>query len=1356
MIEQEQLLSNPFPGLRPFEMDENFLFFGRDGQSEEVLNRLRASRFVAVVGTSGSGKSSLVRAGLLPALYSGHMTSAGSSWRIAIFRPGNNPIGNLAQALDAPDVFGVAETGNADLRLTNTETTLRRSSLGLIEIVSQARMAPQENLLIVADQFEELFRFKRTSTSDHPEDEAAAFVRLLLESTRQRELPIYIILTMRSDFLGEAAQFWGLPEAINEGQYLIPRMTDDGRREAVTGPIAIGGAEITLPLVNRLLNDAGDNPDQLPILQHALMRTWDYWKGHARESDPIDISHYEKIGGMSKALSLHADEAYEELSDPLQPEGSTLQRVAEKLFKSLTERGQDNREVRRPTTVREICEVAQASAAEVTTVIESFRREGRSFLMPPPVVPLTADTLIDISHESLIRGWQRLKEWVNQEAQSARTYKRLAETAVLHEKKEAGLWRDPDLELALKWREKSKPNEAWAERYHSDFDRAMTFLDASLANREREAAEREQQIEHDLKQAQALAIEQQRRVKQQRWGIGVLSLLLLLLTGLTVYAFNQKGKAQEATIEADMQRKEAFTQRDTANAALVAQQEAETQRNEAKQATAATQQRLIETQKESVKRAQADAIKQQQIAQRALKAEGEAKKQSARAVAALSDAKTQRDNFEKEKNRAEGALNDLNEKVETIKEIDRSAPYFKAIMRGHKNVVTSAAYSPDGRKVLTIDIDNSARVWDADTGDLKLAIGGQEKDKDGSVNTVMTRFSPDGKRIGVLNDIRGGSVVDAETGKTLLTLGSRVFPLSFTPDSKFILTKITAAKGGAIYLLDAQTGKIVREFGGREFIPIFSPDSKYMLTLADDNTVQILGTSTLQKLSTLNGHTEQINSFAFSHDGKRIVTASNDDTARIWDVQTGENLITLIGHTDDVKSAVFSSNDQYVVTASKDGTARVWNAVKGATLVINKGSSSERTEVRGITIAELKGHAGEVRKAIFSPDDKWVVTISADKTARVWQATTEERGIKPGEVLAILSGHIGALTSVDFSRDFSNKGKFVVTASEDRTARVWDLTGLNNLQGISANLDAKTSDYRGACPATLKFDGRIWVAEGSGKVRYKFIYSDGRPGELEELTFDSPGSKEVSTTLTLARSSAQAAGSKGATPTGTAGEWVAIQILEPAGITSNHANFTVTCQNEAQNLSSVGRVTDQVLAQIMPNLPADKRVQYLPYLQQAMAEFDINTPARQAAFLAQVAHESAELRYLTELGAGEAYEGRKDLGNTQPGDGKRFKGRGVIEIVGRANYQSFGQLLGIDLINHPELAATPEVAFRLAGLFWKSRGLNEFADQQTDAAFASITRRINGGINGLAERQKYYDRAKSLLGVVSIDVQPKK
>ncbi|MGH8624037.1 MAG: hypothetical protein ACREYC_01750 [Gammaproteobacteria bacterium] len=465
---------NPFPGLRPFEADESHLFFGRETATNDLLQKLQVNRFIAVVGTSGSGKSSLVRAGMLPDIHGGFMTKAGSRWRVAVLRPGDSPIRALAQALAGAEVFGVPE-GDGEMQSAITEAVLRRGALGLIDVARQAKLPADENLLVVVDQFEELFRLRYSNASASLRDEPAAFVKLLLESTRQDELSIYVVLTMRSEYLGDCTQFWDLPEAINAGQYLIPRLTRSQRQEAITGPVAVGGAGMAPRLIQRLLNDVGDSPDQLPILQHALMRTWDHWAATEGEDVAIDLDHYDAIGGMAEALSRHADEAFNELPD------DTSKAIVERLFKCITRKGSDNREMRFPTRLGELCSAIGAEQAQIMAVADVYRREGRSFLMPPPEARLTADSLIDIAHESLIRIWGRLRTWVDEEAQSIRIYRRLAETSALYKEGEAGLWRDPDLQIALRWRTLNGPNEAWAQRYHPGFGDAIGFLDKSHA-----------------------------------------------------------------------------------------------------------------------------------------------------------------------------------------------------------------------------------------------------------------------------------------------------------------------------------------------------------------------------------------------------------------------------------------------------------------------------------------------------------------------------------------------------------------------------------------------------------------------------------------------------------------------------------------------------------------------------------------------------------------------------------------------------------------------------------------------------------------------------------------------------------
>ncbi|MCP5045807.1 MAG: ATP-binding protein [bacterium] len=490
----EKPMNNPFPGLRPFEEHEESYFFGREKAVTDLMSRLRGTRFLPVIGASGSGKSSLITAGLLPALYRGLMVKAGSHWRVALFRPGDNPIGNLIRILSATGVTNKSsfdtgdddDTDSNDLSGRFLEATLKRSDRGLIDAVKQAHLPPNENLLIVVDQFEELFRFSRLEQGKgYGKRDSAAFIKLLLETRKQTELPIYIILTMRSDFLGDCTAFSGLAEAINDGQYLIPRMTRQEKRAAVSGPVKVAGGDISTPLMSRLLNDVGDNPDQLPILQHALMRTWDYHDRHHEEDEPLDIHHYEAVGGMEQALSQHAEEAYGELKD------ETSRLVCRKLFKLITDTGETGRGIRRPARVEEICLAADASREKVIEVVDIFRQPGRTFLMPPHDVGLTGDSVIDISHESFMRIWSRLTGWVKEEGQSAELYGRLATSAALYEEGKVGLWRDPELMLALKWRQEEKPNSVWARRYDPSFDRAVRFLDASKEKHDREIAEKE-------------------------------------------------------------------------------------------------------------------------------------------------------------------------------------------------------------------------------------------------------------------------------------------------------------------------------------------------------------------------------------------------------------------------------------------------------------------------------------------------------------------------------------------------------------------------------------------------------------------------------------------------------------------------------------------------------------------------------------------------------------------------------------------------------------------------------------------------------------------------------------------------
>jgi energy-coupling factor transporter ATP-binding protein EcfA2 len=456
--------TSPYPGLRSFRPDESDIFFGREEQTDRLLERLQRSHFLAVVGPSGCGKSSLVRAGMIAALETGFMADAGSRWRIAEMRPGDRPIRRLARTLSNSQALG-PERGVSAEATVFLEAALRRGPLGLTEMLQETPLPAQTNLLLLVDQFEEIFRFREKGDPD----EADAFVALLLATSQQSKAQVYVVVTMRSDFLGDCTLFKGLPEAINESQYLTPRLTREQCRAAIVGPAKVCGGDLEPALVNRLVNDFGPDPDQLPLLQHALMRMWTRVKERvstsAKETNEtllavrssqvmLTVHDYEALGGLSRALSDHADEVFGELTD-------SQRKIAEIMFRRLTERGIGRRDTRAPARLSDVAAVAGVSAADVIAVVEAFRRPDRCFVTPLAEMALAPDTLLDIGHESLIRQWRLLGKWVEEEGNSALMYRRLNQTAQLWKAGEAALWRNPDLARALRWEQTQHPSPAW-------------------------------------------------------------------------------------------------------------------------------------------------------------------------------------------------------------------------------------------------------------------------------------------------------------------------------------------------------------------------------------------------------------------------------------------------------------------------------------------------------------------------------------------------------------------------------------------------------------------------------------------------------------------------------------------------------------------------------------------------------------------------------------------------------------------------------------------------------------------------------------------------------------------------------
>ncbi|MBN8996867.1 MAG: hypothetical protein J0H94_16720 [Rhizobiales bacterium] len=559
-----------YPGLRAFKREEFDIFFGRENCVDQMVDILAATRFLAVLGTSGSGKSSLVKTGLLNALELGYFPGAGSNWKIADFRPRGRPIRSLAEAL-----LGLrGGPPPQDHEIEVLAAFLRRGPKSLVEWCKDGNLPEGWNLVLIADQFEELFRYEDYSGRQ----DAEAFVALLIESANDHSVPVHVVITMRSEYLRQCTLIEGLPEAINRGLYLAPRMTREECRQAIEGPAGVCGFSLEPALVNRLLNDLtdfapwesgttydqsdrlGQRADQLPLMQHVLNLLWQI--AQERHEGPVELklADYEAVNGLAGALNRHADE----IAATIPKEHAD---VIDVVFRSLVTGKTAMDAIRRPTAFRDLVALANGRRESVQAVLDAFRAPGRNFIVPDTSEPLNDDTIVDISHESLIRQWRRLSQCVADEARSADVYQQLTASTTRFAEKRGGLLTGLDLANIAAWWRAESPAEPWAARYGGHFAEAKAFLEQS------EAAEAERKKREDEAQRQLIAgQEAAARSKQlQRLAYGLVAMLILALCGAVATTFFY-ASARKASELADARRVEAEK---SAAAAAAARQQAE-------------------------------------------------------------------------------------------------------------------------------------------------------------------------------------------------------------------------------------------------------------------------------------------------------------------------------------------------------------------------------------------------------------------------------------------------------------------------------------------------------------------------------------------------------------------------------------------------------------------------------------------------------------------------------------------------------------------------------------------------------------------------------------------------------------
>ena len=455
------LQTNPFPGIRPFTSMEDKYFFGRDAVISDLIDSLRKNRFVALVGATGSGKTSLIQSGIVPAL----LSDENQEWVPISIRPGVKPVESLIRGFQ--QVFPTKLTEKDVLHFLS-------GSQSLGDLVNEKGLG-NHNYYLVIDQFEELFRnqmFGQNKKKNGRSPEAKRFVDLLMGAVEEKRPGIYVMLSIRSDFIDACAVYRTLTEKMNRSKYLLPQMTREALSKAILGPINQAGANVEAGFGEYLLDDLEDVEVKLPILQHSMMRTWDQWMQQGDMDQPITINHYQAIGTLRSALGKHLEDIYKVLN-------YAQQSVCEHMFKSITFKTGGQEGFRRPATLSTIARIAQSSVEEVAEVVELFRKPGRAFLVPVAGVSLSAESQIELAHESLIGLWKRLQDWVDEEAESIQMYMKLSEASALYQQGRTELWKPPELNAALKWKNTQNPTPAWGVQYNSAFERAMVFLNTS-------------------------------------------------------------------------------------------------------------------------------------------------------------------------------------------------------------------------------------------------------------------------------------------------------------------------------------------------------------------------------------------------------------------------------------------------------------------------------------------------------------------------------------------------------------------------------------------------------------------------------------------------------------------------------------------------------------------------------------------------------------------------------------------------------------------------------------------------------------------------------------------------------------
>ncbi|MGH1396463.1 MAG: eIF2A-related protein [Trichormus sp.] len=1067
----------PYRGLQAFGEEDAQYFYGRELLTQQIIAELERKSFIAVVGASGSGKSSLVQAGVIAQLRRGKQLLGSQNWWIKSFRPGKHPLEALSWQM--VDSGTQREKAYQQMQL---EAMLYQGVEGLVHWVNHR---PEPMVVLVIDQFEELFTLAAS-------EDRQRFWEIILGTLARVSEKFKLIITLRADFIAPCLEVGKLANLLQQSSILLPpSLTKEEYRRIITHPAEQVGLTVEPELVEVLLQELNYSPGYLPLLEFVLEQLWE-----CRENGLMTLQAYQQhLGGIKGALEKKAQAVYESLD-------SEAQECAKWIFLALTQLGEGTEDTRRRVGKSELIvnkypvalverTLQILTAAKLIVVmgsgewgVEAGGRGmeaggrgqgagggGQGFSVDLPVS--TPGVTIEVAHEIIIRHWSTLRWWLEENRSRLRSHRQIEQAAILWKEHD----RQPDFLL-------QGVRLAQAEEIYINYTDELSldvqnFIAAGL-----QARRKQQQRE-------------QNRLRQAQRAVAIISTLGLTAFGLAVFAYQQTQNAQLQEIQALNSLAENYLLSHKQLEALLTSVQAgkEVQKinlglpPDVRNKTATILQQAVYSTQERNRLSHNSWVTSVSFSPDGeVLASGSADnsihlwRNDGKLLNTLTD---HTDAVNSVVFSPDGEILASASADSTIKLWNRSGKLLTTL-NGHTRGVSSISFSPDSKILVSGSADNTLKVWTRE-GNLLFSLTGHT----GGVNSVA--FSPQGDIFTSASD--DGTVklwsVDGRLLTTIPAHTREIRSVSFSPDGKTIAT----ASADHTVKLWTRDGTLLRTLEGHKegvWRVIFSPDGQMIATASADRTITLWSRDG-NMLGTFLGHNHEVNSLSFHPDSKILASASDDNTVRLWNV----NRIlpkTFYGHKGSVNHVSFINNGETVISLSGDNSMKLWNLegqlIKTLTSpipdvtsvsfssdrnIVALASTSQGIQIRnedGTLLRTLENQNHWVTSMSFSPDNQILATGSADKTIKLWSLD--------GRLLNTLSGHNGWVTDVKFTPD----GKNIISASADKTIKIWGLDGkvLKTLQGHSASIWSVNISPDGETIASASQDETVKLWNFNGEL----------------------------------------------------------------------------------------------------------------------------------------------------------------------------------------------------------------------------------------------------------------------------------